>query len=149
MIDYRDGEPTAELLRLERIHKEILAKLADYCGRHGVQWFLVAGSAIGAVRHGDVIPWDDDVDVGLLRDDYDRLCALLAREPIPGTFLQDCRNQPGYPLAFAKLRLDGSYLEEPDFKDTAFHRGISIDLFPFDRLPRNALLRAVQRGALG
>jgi len=148
MIEYRDGKPSADLLRLQRVHKGMLAQLAEYCDEKGIQWFLAAGSALGAVRHGDVIPWDDDIDVGLKREDYDRLCASLRREPIRGMFLQDWVSQPGYALPFAKLRLDGSFLDEPG-SEPGFHCGIAIDLFPYDHLPRTSLAIWVQRQVLG
>jgi lipopolysaccharide cholinephosphotransferase len=149
MIEYHDGQAGPDLLRLQQEHKELLAKLAAFCERHDLQWFLVAGSALGAVRHGDVIPWDDDIDVGMLREDYDRLCRLLPSDPIPGVFLQNWQSQPGYPLPFAKLRLDNSFIDDPEFDATGFHRGISIDVFPFDPLPRSRLAVGLQRYALG
>ncbi|HYD23643.1 MAG TPA: LicD family protein [Croceibacterium sp.] len=149
MIAYRDGRPSPDLLRLQHQHKRLLRLLAATCERHGLRFFLAAGSALGAVRHGDVIPWDDDIDVGMLRPDYDRLCRLLAREPIPGTFLQHWDSEPGYPLPFAKLRLDGSFIDDAEFDATGFHRGISIDVFPYEPLPRSTLAVWLQRYGLG
>lgn len=149
MIEYREGKPSEDLLRLQRVHKTMLAQLAEYCEKRSFAWFLAAGSALGSVRHGDVIPWDDDVDVGLTRKDYDRLCASLRQDPIPGMFLQDWVSEPGYVFPFAKLRLEGSLLDEPTFAKAGFHRGIAIDLFPYDHLPRTSLARWLQRQVLG
>ena len=149
MINYGPDGASPDLLRLQRVHKRLLAKLAVRCDELGLQWFLVAGSALGSIRHGDVIPWDDDIDVGLVRDDYERLCADLAIRPIPGTTLQSWATDPEYALAFANLRLDGSFYSEDHVNETGVHRGIYIDLFPFDRLPRSAMTAALQRSLLG
>ena len=148
MVDYRDGRPSADLVRLQEVEKSLLARLAEYCDRHGIEWFLTAGSALGAIRHGDIIPWDDDIDVGILRSDYERLCELMQREPIPGTFLQNWKSEPGFVLPCSILRLDGTFVADSSVYE-GLHRGISIDIFPYDRLPRSAAAGSFQRMMLG
>lgn len=149
MISYRDDVPSPALLHLQRLEKQLAARYFDFCERHGLTSFLVCGSALGAVRHGDVIPWDDDIDVGMLRADFERLFAAYAADPIPGTYLQSHRNEPGYPYPFAKLRLDGTHVVEPAFASGMGHDGIFIDIFPFDRLPASAAARTLQSFGLG
>lgn len=149
MISYRDDQPSPGLLRLQQLEKQLAARFFDFCERHGLASFLVCGSALGAVRHGDVIPWDDDIDIGMLRADFERLFVAYAADPIPGTYLQSHRNEPGYPYPFAKLRLDGIWVEEPGFPGAKGHAGIFIDVFPFDRLPASPHAQTIQSFGLG
>jgi lipopolysaccharide cholinephosphotransferase len=149
MIAYENGCPSDDLLQLQAVHKMMLAKFSQYCAERNIVWFMVAGSALGAVREGDVIPWDDDLDIGLLREDYERLRRAMREDPIRGMFLQDWESEPGFWLFWAKLRLDGTWVDDAEFRETGFHCGIFIDIFPFDRLPSGLMLQRVQRAALG
>jgi lipopolysaccharide cholinephosphotransferase len=95
-----------------------------------------------------MIAWDDDIDLGLLRSDYDALVDALATQPLPGVTLQSWRTTPGFPFAFAKLRLDGTRVTESTPLGPQFHHGIFIDIFPFDPLPSRALWRWIQYATL-
>ncbi|MCC6927267.1 LicD family protein [Novosphingobium sp.] len=148
MVAYLDGQPSEKLRRLQQVQQDLAVQLTDYCRKRDLQPFLVAGSALGAWRDGGIIAWDDDIDIGLLREDYDTLIEALANDPIPGVTLQSWRTTPGYPFAFAKLRLDGTRVDESTALGPQFHQGIFIDIFPFDALPRNPLWRKVQYGIL-
>ena len=61
------------LLRLKQIELEILKVFHEYCAKHSLQYYLIGGALLGAVRHRGFVPWDDDIDVGMLREDYERL----------------------------------------------------------------------------
>ncbi|MFO1254993.1 MAG: LicD family protein [Sphingomonadaceae bacterium] len=148
MVAYRNGQPSDKLRRLQAAQKDLAVRLVDYCRQRGLQPFLVAGSALGAWRDQGMIAWDDDIDLGLLRKDYDALTAAWMREPMPGVTLQNWCMTPGFPFAFAKLRLDGTRVDESTALGPGFHQGIFIDIFPFDFLPRAAPWRWLQFGAL-
>lgn len=126
----------------------MLRQLIGFCEANGLQPFLVAGSAIGAIRHGDFVPWDDDVDVGLMRDDFERLVRLLEAQPLPGLWLQTYRSDSAYPHSYAKLRKAGTEVHESSFDGTDIHRGIFIDIFPFDLLPMSKKRRRLDRAVL-
>lgn len=144
MISYIDGNPSSDLVRLQSVQKAVAGLLIDFCESHGWRPFLVCGSALGAVRGGDTIPWDDDIDVGMLREDYEKFLEAYQKDPIPGLHLQCWRTESGYPLAFAKLRVVGASIEENAFAGMNFSRGIYIDVFPFDRLPASTIIRRIQ-----
>jgi lipopolysaccharide cholinephosphotransferase len=148
MIAYADGRASPALLRLQREEKRLAGILVEFCETRGLAPFLVAGSALGAWRDGDFIAWDDDIDLGMVRSDFEAFVAAWIREPQQGISLQSHHTEPGYPLAYAKLRLDGTRVVEDAAVADRHHQGIFIDIFPFDVLPRSPLLRRVQQLAL-
>ena len=114
---------------------EILLEFQRVCRLLGLRYYLTAGTLLGAVRHQGFIPWDDDIDVAMPRADYDRLYregpALLGPEYV----FQDHRTEPNFPYYFAKIRLRGTYAEEPILRAIPMEQGIYIDIFPLDPCP--------------
>jgi lipopolysaccharide cholinephosphotransferase len=148
VIAYDASGPSPDLLRLQAAEKDILRRYLQFCEAHGLTTFLVAGSALGSLRHGDIIPWDDDIDVGMPRADFKRFIALYAAEPLAGLFLQTPSLEPAYPHSYAKLRMEGTSIVEDAFADTAIRSGIFIDIFPYDALPRAGWMRKLQYAVL-
>lgn len=132
---------------IDRIHQVELGNLAQFiqlCQQLNLSYFLMGGSLLGAIRHQGFIPWDDDVDVGLLRADYDR---LLAQAPKLLTdthyFLQTPTSDENYGLSYAKLLDRNTYIEEKNNVNNA-RKGIFIDIFPLDRIPLDTSLQREQ-----
>lgn len=97
---------TEALKKLQDIELDILIMLKDFCLQHDISWFLDGGTVLGAARHKGFIPWDDDIDIGMLREDYDRFVSLAKTELPSGYSLHDWSNTPGYSAMFAKVYKD-------------------------------------------
>ena len=107
-------------------------------------YFLFAGTLLGAVRHQGFIPWDDDLDILMLREDYERF--LREAPPLVGEkfFLQGEFSEH-FPMFFSKLRINGTTCLEKHYpKDKETHQGVYIDIFPCDNACKTGLGRAVQ-----
>lgn len=114
---------------------EMVVVLDRICKKHNIPYFLYGGTLLGALRHNGFIPWDDDLDVGLMREDYNRLMKVLPDELPEHIALQTNDTDPNYFYFFAKLRDRNSLLEEMCPYDRVFkERGVYIDIFPFDHL---------------
>lgn len=111
------------------------------CREHNLRYYVIAGTLLGAKRHGGYIPWDDDMDIGLMREDYDKLMAH-AEEWLPKPFFfVTYENTPHYPKYFAKLEDASTTIVERFF--LGYAGGIYMDVFPLDVVPDNKYLRAI------
>lgn len=84
------------LRKLQLTELEILDVISCFCKERGISWFMDSGTCLGAVRHGGFIPWDDDIDIGMLREDYDVFCEAAARELPDGYSLHTPLNTNNY-----------------------------------------------------
>lgn len=132
---------------IDVLHHILLGMLIEFdrvCKKYEIHYSLFAGSALGAVRHGGFIPWDDDLDILMMRDDYERFLEKGAAELAPEYFLQK-EFSAHWPMFFSKLRKNGTaYMEKMHLKDRYQHQGIYIDIFPCDNLSDNRIKRKLQ-----
>jgi lipopolysaccharide cholinephosphotransferase len=122
----------ADLQSLHQVQLAMLLELDRVCRHLGVGYQLGAGTLLGAVRHGGFIPWDDDVDVVMLRADYRRFLREAPTLLDSSLFLQTWRSDPHFRVGFAKLRRHDSAFREKYRQNSRHHHGIFIDIFPFD-----------------
>lgn len=120
---------------LPEIQKEILKILEEVdriCRKYNITYFLEAGSALGAYRYQGYIPCDDDIDIALLREDYDRFLEVAKQELSEGFLLQQMTPGKQYPYPYAQIVMDNTCFVRYDFKDLKMHLGIHIDVAPLD-----------------
>ncbi len=127
---------------IQRIEREMLCSFVDICHKLNLRYYLVCGSALGAVKYGGFIPWDDDIDVALPRGDYER---FLREAPglLPGhLFLQNYRTDPAFPQIYSKLRHSGTTCFEESARYLPINHGIFLDIFPLDGYPASRFQQA-------
>lgn len=129
--------PEGSLLRQHQQRMlEMLLSFDAICRRHGIRYWLSSGTLLGCVRHGGFIPWDDDLDVEMLREDYLRLQPFLLRELPEYMVLQSHDTDHSYFFCYPKLRDLRSLLQETNGYDRYFsYRGVYIDIFLMERTP--------------
>ena len=133
-------------------HQELLLEmLKDFdtvCRKHGIHYQLFAGTALGAVRHRGFIPWDDDVDVILLRSEYERFFEEAAADFNPVLYYVQREHSEHWPMQFSKLRRNNTgCMEKYHPKDKDIHQGVYIDIFPCDNLSDWPIMRKLQFAA--
>ena len=128
-----------QMIQLRKVELNILRNFIEVCDKLNVSYFAIQGTLLGAVRHHGFIPWDDDIDVGMLREDYNKFlenAQMLLPEPY---FLQTHRTDPMYPHGFAKIRNSATTFVETTCRNLKMNHGIYIDIFPFDYYPDSIL----------
>lgn len=124
--------------RLQKTEFDILREFVRVCDELGLTYYLVCGTALGAAKYQGFIPWDDDVDVALPREDYAIFCEKAQALLPEHLFLQNVHTDPQYPLIFSKLRDCTTTYVEKAYAKTDMNHGVYIDVFPLDGYPCEA-----------
>ena len=130
--EIRNGfKVTTERKKIWAIELDLLIKFDKVCQKYGFKYWLAYGSLLGAVRHKGFIPWDDDLDVMMPREDYDSFIKLSSEFENP-YFLQTHETDKGYYYSFAKLRNSNTTAVSKMFAFEKWNQGIFLDIFPND-----------------
>jgi len=120
-----------------------MLRILDFlCNKHEIKYFLIGGSLLGAIRHEGFIPWDDDLDIGMTRANYEKFVELAVPELPKDIFFQSDETDLDYPYSEqVEARLRDKYSSYTR-KNNKWHEGLSIDIFVYDRsfLPHNFLI---------
>ena len=129
--------PEGSLLRRQQMRMlEILLEVDRICKKHAIPYWLSSGTLIGAMRHDGFIPWDDDLDIEMIRKDYLRLMEVLPKELPEWLALQNSDTDPNYFYFYAKVRDRRSRMLEQNGYDRLWQeQGIYIDIFPKEHHP--------------
>lgn len=132
-----------ELRKMQLIQLDMLIDFDRVCRKNGIKYILEGGTLLGAVRHGKFIPWDDDIDVRMLRSEYEKFCKV-ATQLDKGIFFQSHKTDKNYPWLFSKLRKRGTKAIRLGQEKLRMHNGVFIDIFPCDGVPTNQFLRNIR-----
>ena len=137
---------------LRRLHselKDILAEVIRVCQEADIPYFVQGGTAIGLHFFEEIVPWDDDIDLGMTRDNYERFLREAPALLSEGYTLQEFSTEPDTPFYFAKVRKSGTRFVESEWVGMPIAEGIYIDIFPYDLIPDDEALRRKQRAEVG
>jgi len=124
-------EEVTDISEIQQMELGIMEYIHEVCQKIGVKYFLAYGSLIGAVRHQGFIPWDDDMDICMLRDDYEKLQDYMIAHPDERYELMSYKNNVNYVYPFMKVQDNHTYLVEEDVRIDS-DMGIYVDIFPVD-----------------
>lgn len=124
-----------KLKQLHQIELKIVTEFAEICEKNDIDYFLCGGSAIGVLRHGGFIPWDDDIDVGMSRKDYDKFLAIAKAQYSDRYTVVNNQENPNFFLMNTRWGLNGTQFIPEDFKKVKGNFGIFLDIFCFDNIP--------------
>lgn len=134
--------------KLQLIQTDIVADLDRICEENHLTYYMIGGTLLGAVRHKGFIPWDDDIDLVMYRDDYNQLIEILQREYAEKYFVQTPYTDPYYARYIAKVRLNHTEMVESFLENAKSHAGIYVDIFPLDHVTKAGGLGLTIRGRI-
>lgn len=120
------------LIQAQYVMLRISKVIATIFEDNNIPYWLIGGTLLGAVRHKGFIPWDDDMDLGILQEDYDRAVEVLKKNLPQDLFLQTLETDPEYDLTWIKVKDNNSIIKE--YKPGNYHKGIFVDIFPIQRV---------------
>lgn len=125
-----------EMKKLWAVELDLLAQVQNICKKHDIDYFAADGTLLGAIRHGGFIPWDDDIDVMMSRENYIKFCKFAKKELKAPYFLQTEETDPTSILGLAKIRNSDTtmILKAHEYRNFKFNQGCFIDIFPLDNI---------------
>ena len=133
------------LRQVQMTELELLCEVERICRKRDIHYNIIAGTMLGAVRHGGFIPWDDDADVAMLRPEYERFREACREELDTDRFyFQDHTVTPGYRWGYGKLRRRDTLFLREHQEHMPYEQGVFIDVFPLDPVSDHRLGRACE-----
>lgn len=135
----------------ELLHKVLLSAMKDIdkiCRENGLKYYLHAGTLLGAINHKGFIPWDDDVDLTIFREDYEKLAEIINRDYKEKYFLQTYESDEYYRNNRAVLRISGTKLKFMHETENIEHQEIGVDIAPLYAVPDSKFFQKIQQGLI-
>lgn len=135
-----------EFIELEMLHHlelKIAQEIKRICDKNSIKYGLSGGSLIGAVRHKGFIPWDDDMDIDMTRENYEKFQKICASELGAEFKLINWHTEKDYWNGFSKITLIDTEVIEETSEKAPFKLGVYVDIFPWDRVPNNKIVQVL------
>lgn len=140
MAEYTDEQ----LKKLQLVELEILKDVIKICEENNLTYFMTSGCAIGIERHQGFIPWDDDIDLGILREDYDKLIEIIKKDYQDKYHVLNAQEDVNYPFQHGNITKNGTLSVATMFDGMKCDFGIDVALYPFDHVPDDMKARKKQ-----
>lgn len=137
-----------KLEKIKALEIEMMEDIKKICEKHNIKYFLVGGSLLGAIRHQGFIPWDDDLDIGMLREDYEVFRRVAPKELSDKYSYQSFRTEKNSHYIFDKIRLKNTFFSTKYSNMFDIENGIFIDILIYDRTSKNKKLQKMHTNAL-
>lgn len=134
-----------DIKSIQAVQIELLKEFVRICNKNKIKYQLFSGTLLGAIRHKGFIPWDDDIDVCLLREDYNKFLKICNDELDSKYFIQNYDTDKNSMLQFTKIRKNNTIFKMDLYKDVDMHHGIFIDVFPLDNTNPKFKMAKLQR----
>lgn len=134
---------------LHEIQLEGLKELDRICRKHGIKYSLGGGTCLGQIRHGGYIPWDDDIDIDMTTENYEKFLEIAPKELDPNRFYLRCyKTDKVFKRSFSRLEMKFTSLGPKKWKKIGLNSGIFVDIFEWHYLPNNKFLRKIVSSSL-
>ncbi|MDO5760864.1 MAG: LicD family protein [Bacteroidota bacterium] len=133
-----------EIRQIQLLQVDMISELDRVCQKHNINYVLYGGTMLGAVRHKGYIPWDDDADIAMLREDYEKFRKVANELDEKICIFQDTQTDKYYRWGYAKLRRVGTKFVRLGQEHLKSNNGIFIDIFPLDDIPKCLFFQMLQ-----
>lgn len=123
------------LKELQELQLNAFMEVDSFCRKNNIIYYLIGGTLLGAIRHGGFIPWDDDMDIAMMRDEYDKFVQIYKTKLENGLFLQNYHTDIDFSPALSRVCIKGTYVKINSTEHLKFNKNTYIDIFPLDNVP--------------
>ena len=117
------------------IELEIMKEIDRICKKHNIEYFAIGGTLLGSIRHKGFIPWDDDIDLGMSSENYDKFLSVVNNELDDKYLFHTWNDETQYALPISKVMMRGTHVVETFSKHVLANNGIWVDIFCYDLVP--------------
>ena len=136
-MQYKQYEPET-LKKVQAMQLDILKDIIRVCELHDIRYFVAYGTLLGTVRHQGPIPWDDDIDICMAREDYEKFASVADKELDSRYELVSMARNLDYPMSLPKVQKKGTRFIDRTFIDAKFKIGVFVDIFVYDYVSDDA-----------
>lgn len=122
------------LEQVQNILKELMREVDTFCRKRDINYYIIGGTLLGAVRHNGFIPWDDDIDIGMIREDYEKFLSV-ASEFSDAYEVKNYHNFNHCDYVITRIYIPNTYIDKATIRNTKLDKRLYFDIFPLDKTP--------------